>query len=1745
MCGTKKGMPEPLSIPGSGEGTPSASAPPSPSIQPADAPHPHYGYREERAHLNDDGAFRSELPLVTPRLSNQPSLEALSSSLSSLATSPPSSASQPHQRSRSRTHSLTDPGDLTSPRIANLHLESTSSPTREINAGLAAVGLGVSTAAASGAAQQDALETVREKQVLGSEGAAKLDPEMEEVAEELDQAFAGGAPTDQVSAELRALYASFQKCIDLRDKYMRLSRQRMEDNPANYDGLYSPSPSPIGTPNPDPSSTSAIADDDPEPKFKPWTIYPPPPTPHWKERDPFAESTETTEEIAQREAKRREFHWEKAEVPGRELEGKRKRFELDANGVYQVYESEESTTPAYEVPTIKEYFQDLDEVLSVISDGPVKSFAYRRLKYLESKWNLYVLLNEYRELAEMKRVSHRDFYNVRKVDTHVHHSASMNQKHMLRFIKSKMKRCPEEVVIYRDNKHLTLRQVFESLNLTAYDLSIDTLDMHAHQDSFHRFDKFNLKYNPLGESRLREIFLKTDNYVEGRYLAEITKEVINDLQQSKYQMAEYRISIYGRNPEEWDKLAKWIVKNELFSDNVRWLIQIPRLYDVFKKSGGVQSFEQVVKNIFGPLFEVTQDPTSHPELHVFLQRVVGFDSVDDESKVERRLYRKFPLPKDWTTTQNPPYAYWLYYLFSNITSLNNWRHDRGFNTFWLRPHAGEAGDTDHLTSAFLTSHSISHGILLRKVPALQYLFYLEQIGIAMSPLSNNALFLTYERNPLPNFFRTGMNVSLSTDDPLQFHFTKEPLLEEYSVAAQIYKLSPADMCELARNSCLQSGFEMQVKRHWLGDDWYKPGVAGNQIHKTNVPDLRVEYRHQTLLEERQMVSLHAHKVAAPATISDQAPPGHGMVNPSADAVGAAAMGVGPSTVQMSGMRNGVATNKSTQTFVTALVTGLITCAVYLTIFMVLRTRFRRIYAPRTFIPPPSQRVEPLPHGLFSWIPAILKADASQIIQKNGLDAYVFVRFLWLMVEIFVPFMVLTWIVIMPVDAAASKGTSTGIEMFTFGNVGLSESPRYAAHLIVVWINTFYVLYLIKRELAAFVVLRQDFLMSRKHAMLAQSKTVLVTGVPKEHLTVDAMTKFCSVLPGGVQRVWLARDLGDLPDYYDRRLKACKKLESAETKLLRLAAKAIRKNKVQDAPSPSDLEADSSLAARYVPAKKRPSHKLGFLGLFGKKVDTIEWARDEIAETNRLLAEGTATLSGAEADAKYPPESAAFIQFNTQIAAHMFAQCLAHHAPLRMSARYIEVSQEDVIWSNLSINPYQAKVRYAISWAFTIGLIVAWAFPVAFVGLISNVSSLCISAPWLAWLCKLPTPVNGIIQGVLPPVALAVLFILLPIVLRLAARFQGIPLRTQIELSLMTRYFLFLVIHGFLIVTLSSGLVAAIPQITKDPGSAVTLLATKLPAASTFFLTYIVTTALGAAGGGLAQIVKLIVYYVKLFILGSTPRSVAGIKLGMSGVAWGTLFPGITLLTVIALTYSVIAPIVTGVALFSFFLYWFIYKYLFLWVFDCPPSSETGGLFYPKAITHIFVGLYIEQVCMCGLFFLAQDNNGKNSAIPEGAIMVVLIVLTIFFQLTMYSGYKPLIAYLPLSVAAKIEELQSIASPRTFNNETHEEKKEGTFPPPARRSEDGQGLIHQSSEEDALIDDGEHLDKHAFDHPATYEDQQTVWFPVDEAGLYKGEEEATRAAGVKVSTQGATMDAKGKVDITRSPPDDPWDESQMI
>ena len=63
--------------------------------------------------------------------------------------------------------------------------------------------------------------------------------------------------------------------------------------------------------------------------------------------------------------------------------------------------------------------------------------------------------------------------------------------------------------------------------------------------------------------------------------------------------------------------------------------------------------------------------------------------------------------------------------------------------------------------------------------------------------------------------------------------------------------------------------------------------------------------------------------------------------------------------------------------------------------------------------------------------------------------------------------------------------------------------------------------------------------------------------------------------------------------------------------------------------------------------------------------------------------------------------------------------------------------------------------------------------------------------------------------------------------------------------------------------------------------------------------YIVLQGLSGTAAGFLQVVPLVLYYVKLFILGSTPRSIYAIKYTLRSVSWGTLFPGITLLAVIS------------------------------------------------------------------------------------------------------------------------------------------------------------------------------------------------------------------------------------------------------
>jgi len=286
----------------------------------------------------------------------------------------------------------------------------------------------------------------------------------------------------------------------------------------------------------------------------------------------------------------------------------------------------------------------------------------------------------------------------------------------------------------------------------------------------------------------------------------------------------------------------------------------------------------------------------------------------------------------------------------------------------------------------------------------------------------------------------------------------------------------------------------------------------------------------------------------------------------------------------------------------------------------------------------------------------------------------------------------------------------------------------------------------------------------------------------------------------------------------------------------------------------------------------------------------------------------------------------------------------------------------------------------------------------------------------------------------------------------------------------------------------------------------------------------------------------------LILLGSTPRSIFTIKYTMRSVTWGNLFPTITLLVVISLGYMLISPIINGFACFTFFLFYQVWKYLFTWQLDQAPASETGGLFFPKAIQHIFIGMYVQQLCLTALFFLAQDENKRASAIPMGALMVVLIFLTICFHLLIANSYGPLKSALPLSLADK-----------TYDANHPIQSEEDLGPEPSMKplpdrpaSQDAANVENggvkpipieakpkdEEAEEDEELHDFTIEGPRDFDHPASVETQRIIWVPGDELGLGKAEVEDMKQRGIQASWEKAEMDEKGKVKITGPPPGGP-------
>ncbi|TRX99002.1 hypothetical protein FHL15_000344 [Xylaria flabelliformis] len=808
----------------------------------------------------------------------------------------------------------------------------------------------------------------------------------------------------------------------------------------------------------------------------------------------------------------------------------------------------------------------------------------------------------------------------------------------------------------------------------------------------------------------------------------------------------------------------------------------------------------------------------------------------------------------------------------------------------------------------------------------------------------------------------------------------------------------------------------------------------------------------------------------------------------------------------------------------------LTAAVYISIFLVLRKSQRRFYAPRTYLGSlrENERSPALPNGLVNWFGAFWKISDYHPLQHQSLDAYLFLRFLKILIVICFVGCCITWPVLFPVNITGGGGQNQ-VDLLSYANIDKNtQSNRYYAHVFIAWIFYGFVMYMVVRESIMYVNLRQAFLLSPMYSNRISSRTVLFVSVPDDYLDKARLRK---VFGDSVKNIWIAGETKELDDLVKERDKVAMKLEKAEIKLLKLAnaahIKAVKKGAADEsAEAPADAES-GSLAARWVAPKKRPSHRLGFLGLIGQKVDTITWCRTEL---ERLIP-AVRKQQDAYREGKYKKINSVFVEFTNQADAESAYQVLAHHQALQMTPKYIGVTPGEVVWSALKVSWWQRVIRRFAVIGFISALIIFWAIPVAVVGAISNISYLE-DIFFLTWIKLIPKIVLGLVQGLLPSVLMSVLLSLVPIVMRLCAKLSGEPSLSRVELFTQNAYFAFQVIQLFLITTLTSAASAVGLQIFENPAAATTLLAQNLPKASNFYIAYFIVQGLGIAASVLSQVVGFVIFTLLYKFLSGTPRALYTKWANLSAISWGSVLPVYTNIAVIS-----IAPLMLGFATIGISLFYLAWRYKIFFVTDT--KIDTRGLIYPRALKQLITGVYIAELSMIGLL-------ATSVAIGPLVLMIIFLVFTILLNISINSAIDPLLYNLPRTLAEEeaarsrhgsIENgekdvdhaanLRSGATPNTVGN-----KKLGFFTkflkPWQYCDYETMRKLVPNDAFDVYNLYSEEVERDAYYPPSVTSATPLLWIPEDPLGISKQEVRDTSKV-IPITDEGCTLTDKNKLE----------------
>lgn len=833
-------------------------------------------------------------------------------------------------------------------------------------------------------------------------------------------------------------------------------------------------------------------------------------------------------------------------------------------------------------------------------------------------------------------------------------------------------------------------------------------------------------------------------------------------------------------------------------------------------------------------------------------------------------------------------------------------------------------------------------------------------------------------------------------------------------------------------------------------------------------------------------------------------------------------------------------SSSGATILAAFIPTAVTAVIYLAIFVAIRNKNRKSYAARTFlgtIPEKERTPASRPKG-GHWFQDFRTLSDEYVLQHNSLDGYLYLRFLRFIIGVCLLGCVITWPILMPINATGG-GDASQLDRISFSNI--KKNSHLWAHVAVAWVFFLTTIALIARERLRLIGTRQAYYINDEYAARLSSRTVLFMHVPREACQPENLEKYFG---DAAERSWPVKDTGNLEGLIQQRNNSAYALESAE---FDLAVAGIKhKHRGGGASNGASTEAQEA-----VPKPQRPTQRQ--LPVIGKPVDPVETSRNDVVDLAAKVAARRAAPSR-----NVPEHSAIFVSYSSQAAAHRAFQQISFQPKVPTRDRFLAVLPKEVLWKNLALPTTTRLSKASLGLAFVIAFTIFFSIPVGIIGTISNIQYLADRFSWLSWVENLPPSVLGLITGLLPPYLVSYFVSYVPKLFRHIAKLSGEPTIPQAELKTQAHFFFFQVAQVFLVTTFSSGAAAVFAQIAQHPEQAPDLLASSLPKASNFYLTYFILQGTASAASNILNYSDLFEYLFYEHYWDKTPREKFQTYAQMKGTPWyavstllcrtlltnprGSWYPKFTNFLVIAIVYSCIAPLTLGFAAAGITLYYLSYRYNMLYIYQT--KVDTKGEAYKRALKQMPTGVYLAELCLIGLM-------SARKAKVQTALMVTLLVLTAVINLVLDRMLKPLELYLGVDIWQE-QEVPLLADEDDIdpNDEAalhaaSHSRRLGMMPlpKPARYflSDFFDGFISLARNEvegylsdpaanrgdDAQPLKGDELEK-AYTDPAMTSKTPKLWIPRDPNGVSKQEIELNEAAGIPTTDEAAELDEDGKL-----------------